>query len=131
VRIVDIPGSGDFYDEAMLSVDPGTWPDWDFYGNDHPIYDAWPTLGSGGLDLEAIGVLREQNYSADIDFNGEVNMLDFELFISAFGSRFGRPGWIGRCDLAEPKNLVIDADDFTVFAAQWLEVEQWRIENEE
>ena len=52
-------------------------------------------------------------------------MLDFELFISAFNSSFGRPGWIGRCDLADPKNLIIDAADFTVFAAQWLEVEEW------
>ena len=41
VRIVDIPGSGDFLDSA---------------GN--PIYDAWLTTGSGGVDLEAVGVLN-------------------------------------------------------------------------
>ena len=41
VRIVDIPGSGDFTDSL---------------GN--PIYDAWHTFGSGGVDLEAIGVLN-------------------------------------------------------------------------
>lgn len=126
VRIVDIPGSGDFYDEAMLSTDPGTWPDWDFYGNDHPIYDAWPTRGSGGLDLEAIGVLREQNYSADIDLNGVVDVSDFELIISALDSRFGRPGWIARCDLAEPHDLIIDLSDVAVLIEQWNETEQWR-----
>ena len=38
VRIVDIPGRGDFADAE---------------GN--PIYDPWPTFGSGGFDLEAIG----------------------------------------------------------------------------
>lgn len=41
VRLVDIPGSGDFLDA---------------YGN--PIYDAWVTWGSGGADLDAIGVLN-------------------------------------------------------------------------
>ena len=42
VRIVDIPGSGDFLD-----------------GNGDPVYDAWVTSGSGGFDLEAVGVLNE------------------------------------------------------------------------
>lgn len=43
VRIVDIPGSGDFVDSAG-----------------QPIFDSWVTVGSGGLDLEAIGVLHQQ-----------------------------------------------------------------------
>ncbi len=41
VKIVDIPGSGDFLDSL---------------GN--PIYDAWPTWGSGGVDLEAVGAIN-------------------------------------------------------------------------
>jgi len=41
VRIIDIPGSGDFVDSLG-----------------HPILDVWPTVGSGGVDLEAIGVLH-------------------------------------------------------------------------
>lgn len=41
MRIVDIPGSGDYKDSE---------------GN--PIYDAWVTYGSGGLDLEAVGVIN-------------------------------------------------------------------------
>ena len=126
VRIVDIPGSGDFDDEAMLNIDPGTWPAWDFYQNNHPIYDAWVTYGSGGLDLEAVGVLREQNYSADIDLNGIVDISDFELLISALDSHFGRPEWIAGCDLAEPKDLVINISDVAVFLEQWLKTEQWR-----
>jgi len=126
VRIVDIPGSGDFYDEAMLNIDPGTWPDWDFYADNHPIYDAWPTHGSGGVDLEAIGVLKEQNFSADIDLNGVVDVSDFEMLISALYSRFGGPGWIARCDLAEPRDFVIDLSDVAVFIEQWGAMEQWR-----
>ncbi|MFT7514520.1 MAG: hypothetical protein ACI9QL_003742 [Candidatus Omnitrophota bacterium] len=41
VRIVDIPGSGFFADR-----------------HGHPIYDLWPSQGSGGFDLEAVGVLN-------------------------------------------------------------------------
>ncbi|MBN1911468.1 MAG: PEP-CTERM sorting domain-containing protein [Pirellulales bacterium] len=42
VRMVDIPGDGSFVDSL-----------------DQPVYDAWPTWGSGGLDLEAVGVLHQ------------------------------------------------------------------------
>jgi hypothetical protein len=125
VRIVDIPGGGDFYDEATANIDPASGPFWDFYSSNHPIYDAWPTYGSGGLDLEAIGVLNEQNYSADIDLNGVVDVSDFELMISAFDSHFGGPGWIARCDLAEPHDLVIDLSDVAVLIEQWNGTEQW------
>lgn len=131
VRIVDIPGTGDFYDEAVEHIDPNTWPAWDYYSNNHPIFDGWntslvPLYPSGGFDLEAVGVLKEQKFSADIDLNGVVDMFDFVLFSSAWHQRFGQSGWLSRCDLAEPKDLFIDAPDFAVFASQWLEAEQWR-----
>jgi len=41
VRIVDIPGTGDYTDSQ---------------GN--PIYDAWETQGSGGFDLAGVGVIN-------------------------------------------------------------------------
>jgi hypothetical protein len=43
VRLVDLPGRGDFLDAS----DPP-----------RPIYDPWPTFGSGGFDLDAVGVLH-------------------------------------------------------------------------
>jgi hypothetical protein len=129
VRIVDIPGSGDFNDEAMAHIDPNTWPVWNYYLNNHPIYDAWVTWGSGGLDLEAVGVLYEQQYSADINLDGAVDMFDFALFASAWQNHFGQANWIDRCDLAEPKDLTINVFDFAIFAIQWLKVEQWRLES--
>lgn len=42
VRFMDIPGNGSFLDSL---------------GN--PIHDAWRTWGSGGLDLEAVGVIHQ------------------------------------------------------------------------
>ena len=48
VRVVDIPGDGSFYD----TMSPP-----------NPIYDAWVTWGSGGLDLEAIGVLNSPRHA--------------------------------------------------------------------
>ncbi|MGK7932411.1 MAG: PEP-CTERM sorting domain-containing protein [Microcystaceae cyanobacterium] len=46
VRIVDIPGDGTFLDSE-----------------DNPIYDPWqtPIPGSGGFDLEAVGVINAQS----------------------------------------------------------------------
>ena len=131
VRIVDIPGSGDFYDQAVMYVNPKTYPDWDVYANNHPIYDAWntslaPINPSGGFDLEAIGVLKEQEYSADINLDGIVDDADLELLESAMDSRFGQAHWIARCDLAEPKDRVIDQADKDVLLSQWLKVEKWR-----
>ncbi len=129
VRIVDIPGSGDFFDEASAFIDPATWPIWGSYAGVHAVYDAWVTFGSGGIDIEAVGVLNEQEYEVDIDLNGIVDMFDYALLASAFGSRFGQPNWIARCDLADDGNLVIDGRDLAVLAAQWLGVEEWRIGN--
>ncbi len=45
IRIVDVPGDGRYTDSL---------------GN--PIYDPYPTSGSGGFDLEAIGVLNSPEY---------------------------------------------------------------------
>ena len=126
VRIVDIPGSGDFFDEADNFVDPATWPVWQNYAATHAVYDAWVTFGSGGLDVEAVGVLNEQEYEADVDLNGVVDAFDYALFASAWGSRFGQSEWIERCNLAKTGDLVVDADDLAVMAGQWLCVENWR-----
>ncbi len=131
VRIVDIPGSGDYYDQAVMFIDPNTWPIWDFYADNHPVYDAWDTTTvplhpSGGFDLEAVGILNEQQLSADIDLNGIVDQSDLALLKSAWNTHFGQPGWISRCDLAEPKDLFIDGSDLEVLNTQWLQTEPWR-----
>jgi len=126
VRIVDVPGSGDFSDEATEHISPETWPQWANYGVNHPIYDQWLTWGSGGFDLEAVGVLHEQRYEADVDLNGIVDWLDFALLARAWGSHFGAVNWVGRCDLGEPRDMVVDAADLAAFARQWLAVEEWR-----
>jgi len=127
VRIVDIPGNGDFSDDAIRHIDPCAWPNWAYYSANHPIYDAWLTWGSGGLDLEAVGVLNEQEYSADVNLDGVVDMADLALFASAWRSHFGQSNWIRKCDLAEPKDFVVDGSDLAVFAEQWVAVEKWRL----
>lgn len=54
VRIVDIPGRGDYKDSQ---------------GN--PIYDAWYTSGSGGFDLEAVGAISQEiTFNEWQDLNG-------------------------------------------------------------
>jgi len=68
VRIVDIPGSGDFLDAASPA---------------NPIYDAWWTWGSGGVDLEAIGALH-QGIAGDTDWDGDVDNVDFGALYGSF-----------------------------------------------
>jgi hypothetical protein len=128
VRVVDVPGSGSFLDEATACVTPGTGPNWRPYAKNHPIYDMWPSLGSGGFDLEAIGVLHEQEFSGDINLDGTVDYQDLALLAGAWLCRFGEERWNGRCDLAEPKDLFVNGRDFAVLAAQWGHVERWRAE---
>ncbi len=126
VRIVDVPGNGNFNDEATAHIDPDTWPNWANYDVNHPVYDAWVTWGSGGFDLEAAGALHPQEHPADINLDGIVDYYDLGAFVSAWLTHFGEDGWIGRCDLAEPKDLYIDFSDFAIFADQWQKIEMWR-----
>ncbi|WDP90898.1 MAG: PEP-CTERM sorting domain-containing protein [Desulfobacter sp.] len=67
VRIVDIPGSGDFLDSQ---------------GN--PIYDSWVTWGSGGVDLEAVGVI---NQAAAVPIPGAFWLLGTGLLVVARSRR--------------------------------------------
>ena len=81
IRIVDIPGNGSFLDSATPA---------------HPIYDPWLTTGSGGFDLEAIGVISaamtfdewqdfhgltgpQRGPLADPDGDGVPNLIEFAL----------------------------------------------------
>ena len=77
IRLVDIPGSGAFRDSA-----------------NRPIYDAWVTAGSGGIDVEAIGAISRvvtfdewqdlrgltggnRGATVDIEKDGLVNLLEY------------------------------------------------------
>ena len=50
IRVVDVPGNGSFLD-----------------AQGDPIYDAWPSVASGGFDLEAVGVINATPISAASD----------------------------------------------------------------
>lgn len=77
IRIVDIPGSGAFRDSA-----------------NRPIYDAWLTFGSGGVDLEAVGAIStaitfeqwqtvrglagaQRGAAVDVEKDGVPNLLEY------------------------------------------------------
>jgi hypothetical protein len=126
VRIVDIPGSGDFIDSATQQIDPCTWPEWDYYESNHPIYDAWPTWGSDGTDLEAIGLLHAQQLSGDINLDGIADYEDLEIFAQSWLTHFGQDSYLARSDIARPKDLAVDFRDFAVFAQNWGKIEQWQ-----
>jgi hypothetical protein len=126
VRIIDIPGSGDYFDAGRKHIDPCTGPEWDYYEANHPVYDAWLTIDSSGFDLEAIGVLKPQQLRGDINLDGIVDFKDFVILANAWRKHFGQNGWISRCDISNPKDLVVNFSDLAMFAENWLMIEQWR-----
>ncbi len=71
-------------------------------------------------------MLNEQEYEADINLDGTVDAQDMDLMTVAWNSRFGDSRWIDRCDLAQPKDLLIDGRDLDVLASEWGSVESWR-----
>ena len=48
VRIVDVPGTGEYFDTATYFG----------YDQDNIIYDPYPAFDSGGFDLEAVGIIN-------------------------------------------------------------------------
>jgi hypothetical protein len=69
IRLIDVPGSGDFLDS-----------------DGDPIYDPWETFFSGGFDLEALGVL---NQTPDYDGDGDVDTDDIDLMRAAIAAGSG------------------------------------------
>lgn len=47
VRLVDVVGNGSTFDSYPAA-----------YGGPHPVYDPYPTSGSSGFDLDAVGVIH-------------------------------------------------------------------------
>jgi len=102
VRIVDIVGDGGCLDTSG-----------------DVIYDPYPTMGSAGFDLDAIGVLNMR--TADFDESGNVDYLDLLILVESWLSEAGGENWDGRCDISEPADSIINLLDYAVFARQWRE----------
>jgi hypothetical protein len=102
VRIIDIIGDGSCYD-SLGKI----------------IYDPYPTIGSAGFDLDAIGVMNTR--TADLDKNGWVDTFDLMILMQAWLSRPGDGNWDSRCDISSPKDNLVNLQDFAVFSGQWLE----------
>lgn len=108
VRIVDIVGDGTYLDSA---------------GN--PIYDPYPTSGSAGVDLDAIGVRHQKTLEADINGDGVVNLVDFAALSAAWQSVPTDSQWNYKCDLEPFINDHVNMDDMLVMMSQWLMTETW------
>ncbi len=117
VKIVDIPGSGDFFDEAIHFG----------YPSNHPIYDPWVTYDSEGFDLESIGAINLR-YFGDLNIDGIVDLEDLSIMSVSWLKQTGQNGWNQKCDIADPKDELVNFLDFAVLAGDWGKVEQWRSE---
>jgi hypothetical protein len=101
VRLVDIVGDGTYLDSAG-----------------DIIYDPYPTIGSAGFDLDAVGALNMR--TADFDHSGTVDPADLAIITQALLSHPGSANWNSLCDISDPKDDVIDMRDFAIFSRQWL-----------
>lgn len=108
IKIVDIVGDGTYTDTV---------------GN--PIYDPYPTIGSAGVDLDAIGVIHQKTLQADVNGDGIVNFEDYAAFSAAYLSTPEDPEWNYKCDVEPFINDYIDLNDILVLTEQWLLTEQW------
>jgi hypothetical protein len=95
IRIVDIAGNGYFADSSGRL-----------------IYDPWMTWGSGGFDLDAVGIL--ENVPADADSNGKVDFQDFSRLYANWNESGGWP----QGDFDE--NGRVNINDLILLADNWL-----------
>ena len=66
--------------------------------------------------------IRLMGYSiADFDTSGDVNMVDFAIFASAWLTEPGDAQWNPKCDTATPTDSYIDMQDLAVVVGCWLE----------
>ncbi len=98
VRLIDIPGSGAFGDAS----DPP-----------RPIYDAWVTTGSGGFDLEAIGVNKPW-LGGDANLDGVVDISDLGILATNW-QQSPRDFVQGDFD----HNSAVDISDLGILATNW------------
>ncbi|HOK65608.1 MAG TPA: hypothetical protein PK054_02120 [Anaerohalosphaeraceae bacterium] len=57
---------------------------------------------------------------ADLNSDYTVDLQDFVLFARCWQTQTGHPAYNSLCDLAQPKNEVIDVNDLLVWAENWL-----------
>jgi hypothetical protein len=111
IRILDIVGDGN---------SPDT--------NGKPIYDPYPTIGTAGFDLDAIGVINvilddpgqdEIIEPNDLDEDGVIDPNELAIFAEAWLSSPDDDNWDSRCNIADPANEFIDMQDFAIISRKW------------
>ena len=107
------------------------------YGSERDIDKHFRVLDGDGVDGKRVDMGADEycneTSSNDADFNGDgvadgvVNYIDFAIFAKAWLS-YGpysesdpnTHNWNEECDISEPADNVIDANDLIVFAEEWL-----------
>jgi hypothetical protein len=71
---------------------------------------------SGWSNIES----SKQTFPSDLWLDGSVNFEDFAVIAAAWLSQSPDTNWNEICDIAEPANNLIDANDLNVLAETWL-----------
>jgi hypothetical protein len=125
-------GAHDYLHEAAMAFDPPSGTNYD-PNNDGGlteslgVHEHWnnatdkkysrnfdPVNGTG------IQLVTKFMLMADLDDDGNVDFDDFAILAAAWLSEPGDGNWNPDCDIAEPKDNIIDEYDLAVFCDNWL-----------
>ncbi|MHC4274498.1 MAG: dockerin type I domain-containing protein, partial [Planctomycetota bacterium] len=80
--------------------------------NDNGVHDGADISGGTSTDFDADGIPDDCQCLADIDGNGEVDVIDFLALLAAWGPNPGDPADINRSG-------AVDVLDFLLLLAAW------------
>jgi sugar lactone lactonase YvrE len=124
-------GADDYLHEAAMVPDPQSGADYDpnhdgSLTKSLGVHEHWNNatqkkytrnLGTG----EGIELVTAAPGNADLNFDNDVNFVDFAVLAKAWKTTAGQANWNPVCDISAPADGVIDMMDVTVLADNWLE----------
>ncbi len=85
--------------------------------------DGEPRVRLGRVDM---GADEAGSNPADFDEDGFVELPDLGILGAAWSSDPCSDNWNPACDIAVPRNKVIDVIDFAVYSSEWLWQAPWQ-----
>jgi parallel beta-helix repeat protein len=101
-------------DARLVPTDANVIRDWKYGADNMDLSDHYPLVVKFRLEAGC-----EPQFSADFDCDGIVRFSDLAILCSAWLSGPGGT-WVRACDIADPGNDFIDAEDFDAFARAWM-----------
>jgi len=90
---------------------------WHYYDAHYDYY--W---GIDNVKITAVSAYEPIVIAGDLNMDHSIDFHDFAIFGSAWRSSAGQGNWNSVCDIANPKDGIIDEKDLAVLAENWLNI---------